>query len=144
MTSPDFLAISGAALVGLGFLAGRWSEKAFVLVGISTVAAAAASTYVLCPRPLDAVLVTGGLFLLFFGCGIVRVMLHRSASLRMLDRIAEGSRETTAREDIARRLGDLEKYRLARPETGGYRLTPFGRLVAFWVGLLYGATRIRT
>ncbi len=142
MIPPDLYALAGAGLIGCGFFAGRYREKIFILAGAATLASTVVLVSVSRIHAVDAFLVCGGLFLFFFGLGIVRIMLHRSASLRMLDRFAAGRRETTAREDIARRFGDLEKFRLAVPEAGRYRLTRWGRIVGASVAILYGAMRI--
>jgi hypothetical protein len=142
MTPADLVALVGASVIGLGFFAARWREEIFIACGVATVSASLALVWHWRVRASEALLGCGGLFLLFFGLGIARVMLHRSASLRMLARFAAGGQETSAAEDIARRLRDLEKFRLAASNAGRYRLTLWGRFVGACVAPLYGATRL--
>jgi len=70
-----------------------------------------------------------------FGLLIVRVMLERSVSLRLLADITNG--RVTIAEDIRERLNDIVVFRLGRQTDGKYSLTSFGRLCSLAIGLLY-------
>ena len=88
-----------------------------------------------------AVLVAGQLAGIF-GLLIVRVMLVRSVSLRLLRSIKTGQPETIV-EDIGRRLDDMRAFRLVGAAPGGrFALTPFGWLVGSAVAVLYAVLRV--
>ena len=89
------------------------------------------------------ILLTVGLLLYWFGLVIVRVMLTRSVSLRMLADYDRGEVHNTASEGIASRFQDAATFGLVIGEQDGYRLTPFGKLIAWIVATSYGILRIR-
>jgi hypothetical protein len=90
------------------------------------------------------VLAVVGLLLCAFGLLIVRVMLIRSVSLKLLAHIDSGRPQTIAH-DIGGRVHDMAAFSLVRgmPE-GMCRLTPFGRFVGGVATFLYSAFRIDT
>jgi hypothetical protein len=137
MSTLDLYALLGAAVLGAAFLLGRFGEMLFIGLGIAVVVGslvAAGSS----DGPLSAsVILVAGLGLLFFGLAIVRVMVHRSVSLRMLARCAGGGIDDGGIEDIGRRLADIERVGLASREAGVYRLSATGSVLAAIVGSLY-------
>jgi len=82
---------------------------------------------------IDLWIATAGLVLYGFGLSIVRVMLARSVSLRMLRRISQKESEVTIRDEIAGRLRDAHRHHLIRERDNPCELTPFGRLIAVCV-----------
>jgi hypothetical protein len=72
-----------------------------------------------------------------FGLLIVRVMLIRSVSLRLLAAIDAGTQETIGT-DIAGRMRDMRAFLLVRATPDGENaLTPFGWLVSSVVAIFY-------
>jgi len=140
MTSTDLYALAGAGVITAGFAVARFAEMAFVLPSLAVIAIAAILTL---QAPLaEAVLLVGGLSLYFVGLSIVRVMLHRSVSLRMLETYERGGAGDGGCEDIRGRLADSERYRLAAKRGESYELTAFGRAVADTVAMLYRVTNV--
>ncbi len=81
-----------------------------------------------------------GLALYGAGLGIVRVLLARSVSLRLLSRCA-GFRTSEVDEQFRSRLADITRYGLGTSAHGRYRLTGLGQAVARvlgWVSPLGG------
>lgn len=71
---------------------------------------------------------TSGLGLCSFGMLIVRVMLIRSVSLRLLRRLIDGNDQGMG-DDIGGRLADMHAFKLIEAPAEACTLTPFGRLV---------------
>lgn len=94
-------------------------------------------------HPSEWLVMTFGLLLCVFGLLIVRVMLVRSVSLRLLRTIDEGQAEHMS-EDIGGRLADMRGFRLIETEGEQCALTPFGRLVGGVVAAFYSLFRIAT
>lgn len=92
-------------------------------------------------RPSEWIVLAAGLLLCVFGLLIVRVMLVRSVSLRLLRSIDEGQAERM-NEDIGGRLADMRGFRLIETSGGHCSLTPFGRLVGGGIAALYTLFRI--
>jgi len=92
-------------------------------------------------RPSEWIVLTAGLLLCVFGLLIVRVMLVRSVSLRLLRSIDEGHAERMS-EDIGGRLADMRGFRLIEITDGQCALTPFGRLVGGTIAAFYSLFRI--
>ena len=88
-------------------------------------------------------LLTLGLILYWFGLVIVRIMLTRSVSLRMLSNYETGQATQIASEGIAGRLADARHFGLIESAQDGYRLTGFGRMIAGIVALSYSVLRIK-
>lgn len=91
-------------------------------------------------------ILTLGLGLYAFGLLVVRIMLQRSVSLHLLERLnGKGEQEhESTREEIAERLRDMQQFRLISTSQGDvYRLTHFGLVVASVVTLLYFVLRIQ-
>jgi hypothetical protein len=117
----------------------RW----FVLSGAGVAAAFGVFTY---PTPAseypDEWLVSvAGLAAFVAGLAIVRLMLTRSVSLRMLARV-DGADTSAFQFDIAERLNDLRRLRLVRRDGGRNSLTGFGRFTADTIGAFYTIMRI--
>jgi hypothetical protein len=93
-------------------------------------------------RPSQWLVANCGLQLFVFGLLIVRTMLFRSVSLRLLRRIAAGQSGAIT-EEIAHRLDDLRLFGLAAPVDGKNSLTRFGRVIGTVVAALYTLTRTR-
>ena len=77
-----------------------------------------------------------------FGILVVRVMLNRSVSLKLLASYAETG-EGAAKEGIAGRLEDLRRYRLVRRKRETYELSAFGKFISGIVTLSYLALKIK-
>lgn len=88
-------------------------------------------------------LLTVGLVLYWFGLVIVRVMLTRSVSLRMLADYDRREQSVTSADGIAARLEDATHFGLMVAKGDGYGLTLFGRLIAGIVAFSYTILRIR-
>ena len=88
-------------------------------------------------------LLTTGLVLYWFGLVIVRVMLTRSVSLRMLSGFDRQEQSVRSEEGIASRLQDATHFGLIVPSEKGYALTFFGRFIASIVAFSYLLLRIR-
>jgi hypothetical protein len=91
----------------------------------------------------ESILLALGLFLCVFGLLIVRVMLIRSVSLRLLRRLETGQEEGFSA-DVGARLHDMRAFGLIRTTGETSELRPFGRFIAGVVALLYAAFRIDT
>ena len=89
------------------------------------------------------IVMTLGLTLYWFGLVIVRIMLTRSVSLHMLADYARAERGKTTSEGIATRLNDATHFGLMQGTESGYRLTPFGKLIATIVAIAYFLLRIK-
>jgi hypothetical protein len=89
----------------------------------------------------ESIVLTLGLFLCVFGLLIVRVMLIRSVSLRLLGRIETGQ-EGGFSADVGARLHDMRAFGLIRTTGETSELRPFGRFVGGVVTGLYAAFRI--
>ena len=92
--------------------------------------------------PAEWLVMVVGLLLCVFGLLIVRVMLVRSVSLRLLARMDSGKIEGLV-EDLGARLGDMRAFGLisAAPD-GRSTLTAWGRTVSGIVAVLYSVVRI--
>ena len=88
-------------------------------------------------------LLTVGLVLYWFGLVIVRVMLTRSVSLRMLADYDRREQSVTSSGGIAARLEDATHFGLMVAKGEQYVLTLFGRLIAGIVAFSYTILRIR-
>lgn len=142
MIALDVLSIAGAAAISLAFALGRFGEAMFVVPSAIVIAGAAALAVVWQASLAMTILLILGLGLYFFGLLIVRVMLHRSVSLRMLAAVHAGDLGNCGGEDIRGRIADVERYGLAAAHGGVYELTAFGRLVAGVVATLYRVTNV--
>jgi hypothetical protein len=142
MSTLDFAALAGAAVISVSFALARFAEAAFVLPSLAVIAAAGALAVSAPAPPAEGVLLVAGLGLYVFGLAVVRVMIHRSVSLRMLSTYDRGGAGDGGCEDIRGRLGDTERYHLASRRDGVYALTPFGRTVAGTVAVLYRVTSV--
>jgi hypothetical protein len=92
-------------------------------------------------QPSEWVVAVVGLLLSVFGLLIVRVMLVRSVSLRLLRRLADGEEESVG-EDIEGRVEDMRGFKLIGSDSGACNLTSFGRLVGGTMALFYSLFRI--
>jgi hypothetical protein len=82
------------------------------------------------------------LLLCIFGLLIVRVMLVRSVSLRLLARMDSGENESMG-EDIGGRLSDMRAFRLIQAAPDGKNtLTAWGWTVSTIIAVLYSLLRI--
>lgn len=140
MSELDLFAAAAALWMAAAFALGRFGEVFFVVPGGLAVVAGAAVALGRPQAGAEGVLLAAGLALLFAGLGILRVILHRSVSLRMLAVLRQGGLGSAGHEDIRGRLSDVERFRLVRRGDGHYRLTAFGRLVGATVATLYRVT----
>lgn len=94
-------------------------------------------------RPSQWLVANCGLQLFVFGLLIVRTMLVRSVSLRLLRQIAE-NQSGSITEEITHRLNDLRLFGLTTPVDGKNSLTHLGRLIGTVMAALYTLTRTRS
>jgi hypothetical protein len=94
-------------------------------------------------RISEWLLLTVGLILYWFGLVIVRIMLTRSVSLRILSNYHHGQHTITASEGIAARLKDAKQFGLVLYRNERFRLTLFGRIIATIVASSYWILRIK-
>jgi hypothetical protein len=95
-------------------------------------------------RPAEWLVMVVGLLLCIFGLLIVRVMLVRSVSLRLLARMDSGQSEGMV-EDLGGRFGDMRAFGLITGAPDGRNtLTAWGRTVSSIVAVLYSVVRIET
>ena len=133
------------ALVFVMFWAVRRRLGALMALWIGVLAGFASATSLLgTGGSVESLLTAAGLALSAFGLLIVRLMLARSVSLRLLGSYAEGRSLEGLAEHVGRRLEDVQRWRLASCEDGRYRLTRVGRLTASATAVLYALTRTRT
>ena len=92
-------------------------------------------------RPPEWYVMTAGLLASFAGLVIVRLMLMRSVSLRLLGRIG-GADDRAFHDDLGARLHEMRTWRLVRGTDRGNALTPAGRIVAGAAAATYRACRI--
>jgi hypothetical protein len=92
-------------------------------------------------NPSESIVLSLGLLLCVFGLLIVRVMLIRSVSLRLLGRMESGTQDGFS-EDIGARLHDMRAFGLIRTTGETNELSSFGRFIGGVVALLYAAFRI--
>jgi hypothetical protein len=142
MSVLDAYGLGALAAIALVFYFVR-RIPAYVGLCVAAVVAFAASTFrlVAWDEPSEWIIMTVGLLFSVFGLLIVRVMLIRSVSLRMLGRIDAGTNESMG-EDIGGRLGDMRAFRLIRTNGELNELTGFGRFVAGVVAVFYSLFRI--
>jgi hypothetical protein len=143
MTALDGYGIGALALLVLVFYFVR-RIGVYVALGLAITAGFVLATHtsVDWARPSEWLVMTAGLLACIFGLLIVRVMLIRSVSLRLLARI-ENETEATFGEDIGGRLRDMRSFRLIHTVDGRNTLTPFGRLVSGLVAASYSVLGIR-
>jgi hypothetical protein len=144
MAALDWYGIGALVLIVLAFVLVRNIAVYLVAAGVVTTGFALA-TYsgVDWRRPSEWVVLTAGLLACSFGLLIVRVMLVRSVSLKLLATI-DGSPGGSFGENIGGRLHDMRASRLIRTTAEQNSLTPFGQLLSALVALLYGVFRIET
>jgi len=137
----EWYGIAGAVLLALSFylvrrVASFLASGAVVLAGFVAATRAPGDD-----RAAESYVMMAGLLAAFAGLLIVRLMLMRSVSLRLLGRIADGSSRGFA-DDVGARVREMRVFHLARPTDRGNALTPLGRAVAGVVAPLYRALRI--
>ena len=137
----EWYGIAGAALLGLSFYLAR-RVPSFLASGAAVVAGFVAATRGRgADRAPEWYVTTAGLLAAFAGLLIVRLMLMRSVSLRLLGRVDRGAGRGFD-DDIGIRVREMRVFGLARRTRRGNALTPLGRAVAGVVAPLYRALRI--
>jgi hypothetical protein len=137
MTALDAYGVGGLALVVLVFVSVR-HVSVYAMLGVAVIGgfvlatSRSASAHTASTRLVIAI----GLSAWVFGLLIVRVMLVRSVSLRLLARIDSSSRDAFDA-GIRARIGDMQRFHLVRETTGGNMLTGFGGLVGGLVAACY-------
>jgi len=86
---------------------------------------------------VERLVILPGLALSSLGLLMVRIVLMRSVSLRLLSAYVEGQADVRVGAAIARRVEEAKHYRLVTRRDDAYALTAFGRLVARAMELLY-------
>jgi hypothetical protein len=142
MTALNWYGIAGLTLILVVFyLVRRIPIYLAICVAITAACAVATGQTVDWQRPSEWVVASIGLWLCVFGLLIVRVMLIRSVSLRLLDTIQRGNAESVS-EDIGGRLDDMRSFGLIRPTGEMATLSAFGRLISGIVAVFYAMFRI--
>jgi hypothetical protein len=111
-----FLAACGAVIGLFGFVSWQWADH-----GVA----------------VERLVILPGLALSSLGLLMVRIVLTRSVSLRLLSAYVGEPAEVSVGADIARRVEEAEHYRLVTRRDDRYTLTVFGRVVARIMELLY-------
>jgi hypothetical protein len=142
VSTLDVLALAGMAALSVAFLLARRAEAILPLAGGAVLALVGFAAIRVDAAAVESILAVAGLGLYCAGLVIVRIMLHRSVSLRMLTALAHGRQEASV-EDIRSRLRDLERYGLAVRSGSSYELTALGRAVAGTLAVLYRVTSAR-
>jgi hypothetical protein len=146
--SIDWFGLISFALISLIFYLVRRRIEIYVVCCVIVVVLFALGTrreIVSDSRATEWWILVFGLALYAFGLLIVRIMLQRSVSLRLLARLADENRQRqeSIREEIADRLRDMNKFRLIfSGKDDVYHLTPFGLFVASFVTFTYFILRI--
>ena len=145
MGSLTMLGIATFLVISLLFLLFRSTPLLFHLGCVLSISAFVHVTgRRMLPEDLgEWVLIIVGLVLYWFGLVIVRIMLTRSVSLRILAAYEKNSSFNIVNEGIAARLQDVAHFGLMKRGTQGYRLTLFGRAIAGIVALSYAILRIK-
>jgi hypothetical protein len=79
----------------------------------------------------------------WFGLLVVRVMLTRSVSLRLLANLAQQQSAENFEQEIAGRLKDARAFHLVQITDQSYRLTMFGVFISTIVVVLYTLIRVK-
>jgi hypothetical protein len=141
MTALDLYGLGALGLTGLVFCFVR-RISVYLALGTAVVVGLSVATSASSDLFLTRVVMTAGVAACLFGLLIVRVMLIRSVSLQLLDRI-DGARLDVFDDDIRRRLNDMRAFYLVRPTADRQALTAFGQLVGGFVAACYWLFRIR-
>lgn len=141
MSGLDLAAVGGLVVLGAAFALGRFGELLFVALGAAVVVGAVVVAAAAQAPAADKVVLVAGLAAWFFGLGVVRVMAHRSVSLRLLARTAAG-RDEDCGEEIRGRLIDIDRYGLVSRRNGAYGLSAAGRLLAALLAVLYRVSQV--
>ena len=143
MSAIDLYGAVAVALIGVVFYVVRKIPAYIGICGAIVVGFAVVTfSMVDLGNPSDWVVMTFGLLMSSFGLLIVRVMLVRSISLRLL-RTMDGAEASTFGEDLSGRLGDMRAFNLIHTAGDGQNLlTPFGRFVSGVVNVLYSVFRM--
>jgi hypothetical protein len=143
MDSLNWLAVAALALILVIFYFVRKIPAYLALSFVVAVGyAGATAAQVDWHLPSEWMVIVIGLLFWSFGLLIVRLMLVRSVSLRLLARMDGGEQENIV-EDIAGRLHDMRSFRLTRVQGDGTSmLTGWGRFVGVVVAALYSVFRI--
>jgi hypothetical protein len=143
MSLIDSLGIASFSLISISFYFVRSRLLLFgviwvLIIGLSAVFALrhASPAY-----PAEGAVLIAGLFLYGLGLLVVRVMLRRSVSLRLLGGYLPGQAAGDIREEISARLIDARLYHLVTLDRDVYRLTGFGKVVAAVMRILYRVTK---
>ena len=144
MTTTEVFAIGSFALITILFAVVRSRMILFPILCVAILAVFSFGTW---DRNEwrsggEFLLGSAGLTLYAFGLLIVRVMLTRSVSLKLLGSYAARASETV-QEGIANRLKDLGRYRLVRTDGESFALSAFGRGVSGLVKLCYLLLKVR-
>lgn len=137
MTPLDAYGVGALALVVLVFVCVR-RVSVYAVLGVAVIGGfvLATSGSAIADTTSTRLVITIGLAAWVFGLLIVRVMLVRSVSLRLLARIDSSSRDVFDA-GIRTRIGDMQRFHLVRETAGGNMLTGFGELVGGLVAACY-------
>jgi hypothetical protein len=144
MSALDWYGVGALALILLVFYSIRKILVYVALCGTIVVGVALATRGLADSERLSEwIVMMAGLLLCIFGLLIVRVMLVRSVSLRLLGTLEAGGQQSVG-EDVGGRLNDMRSFQLIHAIQGGNALTAFGRLVSGGVAIFYWLFRIKT
>ena len=137
----DIMGVMAFTLITVAFGAIR-APGWFAAVGTAVIVAGAIVTREARTMGPDWAILVAGLGLYSFGLLVIRTMLRRSVSLRLLAAYAADRSPATVGADIAHRVAELGHYGVAARSDAQYRLTAGGRLLAGMLRLVYAATRL--
>jgi len=143
MSSLDWYGIGALALIIPMFYFIRKVPAYLTLCMVIAVGFATATFGSVSPQHMSEwIVINCGLLLCLFGLLIVRTMLIRSVSLRLLSQLDSGQ-EMSIREEIGSRLHDMRHFGLIPTADEGNTLSSFGRLVSTTVAVVYALVRIK-
>jgi hypothetical protein len=142
MISLDILAALSGLLLTLYFYLFRTRLSFFCIGTVTAVCFLILIAWRLAEPAYSKEFVTfsAGCFLYGFGLFIVRIVLQRSVSLKLLAAISSDSELDNVQENIAGRLRDATRYRLAKSDGNKYELTALGRILGTILRSLYWLT----
>ena len=143
MTVLDWYGLASLAAISLSFYAVRRISRYIFTCALVVVAFGWATRDYLLRVPAQWIVMGSALCLAAFGLLIVRVMLTRSVSLRLLRRLEASLNDEFAR-DITSRLDDMRSFGLIRDVPGErVALTGFGQFIGSVISMLYAAFGVK-
>jgi hypothetical protein len=139
----DVVGVMAFLLISMAFGSIRGGATRFMAACAVVIVASAIVTRAARAEGPDWGFLIAGLALYSFGLLVLRTMLRRSVSLRMLAACAGDRSVASVSQDVASRLGELSRYRLVRRSGPEYRLTAWGRSLTTLLRMVYAVVRLR-